>query len=53
VSLREGFDRVDSAGHNLVNLKRFGFRLTGDTIFDSDFEASMMVYSATEQFNPW
>lgn len=52
VSLREGLDRVDAAGYNLVNFKLFNFRLTDTTIVDpSDFEASMTLYSGSERFN--
>lgn len=51
VSLREGLDRVDAAGWQLVNFKLFNFRLTEGTVFDGDFERSMPLYSATERFN--
>jgi hypothetical protein len=52
VSLREGLDRVDAAGYNLVNFKLFNFRLTADTVVDpADFEGSMTSYSGTERFN--
>jgi hypothetical protein len=52
LSLREGLDRVDAAGYNLVNFKLFNFRLTADTVVDpADFEASMTLYSGTERFN--
>lgn len=52
VSLREGLDRVDAAGYNLVNFKLFNFRLTDSTVVDaSDFESSMTLYSGTERFN--
>ena len=51
VSLREGLDRVDAAGYNLVNFKLFNFRLTEDTVFDGEFERSMPLYSGVERYN--
>jgi hypothetical protein len=52
VSLREGLDRVDAAGYNLVNFKLFNFRLTGETVIEpADIEASMPLYSGCERFN--
>jgi hypothetical protein len=52
VSLREGLDRVDAAGYNLVNFKLFNFRLTEATVVDpSDVESSMTLYSGTERYN--
>lgn len=51
VSLREGLDRVDAAGCNLVNFKLFNFRLTAGIVLDGDFVRSMPLYSGTERFN--
>jgi glycosyltransferase involved in cell wall biosynthesis len=51
VSLREGLDRVDAAGYNLINFKLFNFRLTEDTVYDGDWERSMPLYSGAERFN--
>lgn len=51
VSLREGLDRVDAAGYNLVNFKLFNFRLTEATVYDGDWERSMPLYSGSERFN--
>ncbi len=51
VSLREGIERVDAAGYNLINFKLFSFRLSADTLIDGDFESAMTLYSATERFN--
>ncbi|MDN3921774.1 glycosyltransferase family 2 protein [Roseateles violae] len=51
LSLREGLDRVDGAGYNLVNFKLFNFRLTADTRVCGDFESSMTLYSSIERFN--
>lgn len=51
LSLREGLDRVDSAGYNLVNFKLFNFRLAADTQISGDFESSMTLYSGIERFN--
>jgi hypothetical protein len=50
-SLREGLDRVDAAGYQLVNFKLFNFRLTAQTVIDGDFESSLTLYSGTERFN--
>lgn len=51
LSLREGLDRVDKAGYNLVNFKLFNFRLTKETVINGDFETSMRLYSGSERFN--
>lgn len=51
VTLREGLDRVDAAGYNLVNFKLFNFRLTEDTVLSGDFESSMVLYSGIERYN--
>jgi hypothetical protein len=51
LSLREGLDRVDAAGYNLVNFKLFNFRLAADTQIHGDFESSMTLYSGIERFN--
>ena len=50
LSLREGLDRVDKAGYNLVNFKIFNFRLTHNTTFNDCFESSMLLYSEAERF---
>jgi len=59
LNLREGLDRVDADGYQLVNFKLFNFRLTADLpagastsdAGDTDFESSMTLYSASERFN--
>ncbi len=51
LSLREGVERVDAAGYNLINFKLFNFRLSADTVVDGDVEAAMQRYSPTERFN--
>jgi hypothetical protein len=51
LSLREGLDRVDKAGYNLVNFKLFNFRLTKETLINGDFETSMRMYTGSERFN--
>jgi len=53
VALREGLDRVDHSGYNLVNFKLFNFRLTQDLAASDDFEAAMPDYSAGEYFNQY
>lgn len=51
-SLREGLDRVDASGYQLVNFRLYNFRLTADLPENTtDFEAAMPLYSATERFN--
>lgn len=54
VSLREGLDRVDAAGYQLVNFRLYNFRLTADTAPVgpcADHEAAMPLYSAIERYN--
>lgn len=51
LSLREGIERVDHAGYNLINFKLFNFRLTADTQIVGDFESSMPLFSGIEHFN--
>lgn len=53
LSLREGLDRVDHSGYNLVNFKLFNFRLTGDIAASDDYERDMPAYSAGEHFNQY
>lgn len=53
LSLREGLDRVDHSGYNLVNFKLFNFRLTHDLAASDDFERDMPDYSAGEYFNQY
>jgi hypothetical protein len=53
LSLREGLDRVDRSGYNLVNFKLFNFRLTEDLAASDDFERDMPEYSAGEYFNQY
>ena len=53
LSLREGLDRVDRAGYNLVNFKLFNFRLTQDLPPSDDYERDMPDYSAGEYFNQY
>ena len=53
LSLREGLDRVDHSGYNLVNFKLFNFRLTGDIGACDDYERDMPAYSAGEHFNQY
>ena len=53
LSLREGLDRVDSGGYNLVNFKLFNFRLTQDIAASDDYECDMPDYSAGEYFNQY
>lgn len=53
LSLREGLDRVDHSGYNLVNFKLFNFRLTHDIAASDDFERDMPAYSAGEYFNQY
>lgn len=51
-SLREGLDRVDAAGYQLVNFRLYNFRLAADLpAGTADFEQAMPLYSATERFN--
>lgn len=51
VTLREGLDRVDAAGYNLVNFKLFNFRISADTVIAGDFESSLTLYSGSERYN--
>ena len=51
LSLREGLDRVDQSGYNLVNFKLFNFRLSHDIAASSDYERDMPNYSDGEDFN--
>ena len=53
LSLREGLDRVDHSGYNLVNFKLFNFRLTEDIAASDDYERDMPAYSAGEYFNQY
>lgn len=51
LSLREGLDRVDRSGYNLINFKLFNFRLTQDIAATNDYERDMPDYSFSEDFN--
>ena len=51
LSLREGLDRVDAAGYQLVNFKLFNFRLSQDIASTGDMERDMPDYSGGEWFN--
>lgn len=51
LSLREGIDRVDAAGFNLINFKLYNFRLTEGLVTGPDFESTMLDYSHGERFN--
>jgi hypothetical protein len=53
LTLREGLDRVDHSGYNLVNFKLFNFRLTHDMVESSDYERDMPNYSVGEYFNQY
>lgn len=53
LSLREGLDRVDRSGYNLVNFKLFNFRLTEDLLGSDDYERDMPWYSPGEYFNQY
>ena len=53
LSLKEGLDRVDRSGYNLVNFKLFNFRLTHDIPASGDYERDMPDYSAGEYFNQY
>jgi hypothetical protein len=53
LSLREGIDRVDQSGYNLINFKLFNFRLTEDLTSSVDYETDMQNYSAGEYFNQY
>lgn len=49
MTLREGVERVDAMGYNLINFKLFDFRPV-DEIFDhTDYEIGMQYYSAPER----
>ena len=51
VSLREGLERVNFEGYSLVDFKLFNFRITHNISFAFDYENSMNLYSAIEDFN--
>lgn len=53
VSLREGLDRVDCSGYNLVNFKLYNFRLSHDLPASIDYERDMPNYSDGERFNQY
>lgn len=45
LSLREGIDRVDAAGFNLINFKLFNFRLTAGLVPGPEYESTMLDFS--------
>lgn len=52
-SLREGMDKVDFEGYNLINFKLFNFRLTGQESDEGDCENKMQFYSSVENYNQY
>lgn len=44
-SLKDGIERVNNEGFNLINFKLFNFRTTETYLYNSSFEESMIYYS--------